>query len=118
MLNWSGLQQASHADAAVQALGYMLESGQPVRSGDWVQDFVLVPDAGNLLHPAHRIPDEMIAVRLQDGEQIQLSLRSLVWVRGRFRPTPGDPAGFQPLYRIDHARAQLADKSDISRYFR
>src|SRR6266481_5082027 len=41
--------------AEVQALGYMAD-------GDQSGDFVLPPDAGNLLHPAHRLGDQMISV--------------------------------------------------------
>ena len=72
LLNWFALRHGRFSsEAAVQALGYMVESDRSPQAGDWVRDFVLLPEAGNLLHPAHRIPDEMIAVRLREGEQIQ-----------------------------------------------
>jgi hypothetical protein len=119
LLNWFALRQGRlSSESSVQALGYMVESDRSPHSGDWVRDFVLLPEAGNLLHPAHRIPDEMIAVRLREGEKIQFSPRRLVWVWGTFRVSPGDPAGLQPLYDLDRARVQLADKSDIPKYFR
>lgn len=119
LLNWFDLRQGQFsATASVQALGYMLESDRSFKTGDWVKDFVLLPEAGNLLHQAHRIPDQMIAVRLHDGEQIQFAPRSLVWVWGTFRASPGDPAGLLPLYHLDQARAKRADKSEIPQYFR
>jgi hypothetical protein len=96
----------------------MVESDRSPRIGDLVRDFVLLSEAGNILHPAHRIADEMIGVRLREGEQIQFSPRRLVWVWGAFRVSLGDPAGLQPLYHLDQARAKLADKSDIPKYFR
>jgi hypothetical protein len=95
----------------------MVESDRSLHTGDWVIDFVLLPGAGNVLHPAHRIPDQMIAVRLREGEQVQFSPRSLVWVCGTFRESPVDQAGIQPLYHLDEARVKRADKSDIANYF-
>jgi len=119
LLNWFALPQGRiSTEAPAQALGYMLENDRPLHTGDWVRDFVLLPDAGNILHPAHRIPDQMIAIRLREGEQIQFSPRSLVWAWGIFRESPADPAGVQPLYHLDEARVKKADKSDIARYFR
>ena len=119
LLNWLALRHGQFPPAvSVQALGYMVESDRSLSTGEWVRDFVLLPEAGNVLHPAHRIPDQMIAVRLREGEQIQFSPRSLVCVWGTFRASPGDPAGLQRLYLIDQARAKRADKSEISTYFR
>ena len=119
LLNWFALRQGRlSAVSWVQALGYMVESDRSAHTGDLIRDFVLLPEAGNILHPAHRIPDEMIAVQLREGEQIQFSPRRLVWVWGKFRVSPGDPAGLQPLNHLDQARAQLGDKSEIAKYFR
>jgi hypothetical protein len=119
LLNWFALQQGRiSSEASAQALGYMVESDRARHTGEWVRDFVLLPDAGNLLHPAHRIPDQMIAIRLRESEQIQFSPRSLVWVWGMFRESPADPAGIQPLYHLDEARVKRADKADIAKYFR
>lgn len=119
LLNWLALRHGQCSPAAsVRALGYMLESDRSLHPGDRVRDFVLLPEAGNILHPAHRIPDQMIGVRLREGEEVQLSPRSLVWVWGTFRASPGDPAGLQPLCLIDQAQAKRADKSEISTYFK
>jgi hypothetical protein len=119
LLNWFALRHGHFsAGVSIQALGYMVECDRSPHAGEWIRDFVLLPEAGNLLHPAHRFPDEMIAVRLREGEQIQFSPRRLVWVWGALRASPGDPAGIQPLYHLDQARTQLADKSDIPKYFR
>jgi hypothetical protein len=119
LLNWFALRHGRFsAQASVLALGYMMESDRSRRTGDMVRDFALLPEAGNILHPAHRIPDEMIGVRLREGEQIHFSPRRLVWVWGTFRVSPGDPAGLQPLYHLDQARAKLAAKSDIPKYLR
>ncbi len=119
LLNWFALRQGRFsAGAPVQALGYMVENDRPLHTGDPVRDFVLLPESGNILHPAHRIPDQMIEVRLREGEQIQFSSRSMVWVWGTLRASPEDPNGLQPLYQLDEARAKHADKSEISTYFK
>src|SRR5437764_1288127 len=74
LLNWFDLRQGQFsATASVHALGYMLESDRSFKTGDWVKDFVLLPEAGHLLHQAHRIPDQMTAVRLHDGQRIPVN---------------------------------------------
>ena len=114
------LQEGSTAftGAQVQALGYMMEGERPLRTGDWVEEFFLLPDAGNLMHPAHRFGDQMIAVHLAAGGRIQFAPRSMVWVWGTLRALPGDPAGDRPLYDLDRARVSLAIKTDVQKYFR
>jgi len=118
LLNWFALRHSQFSAEFVQALGYMLETNRSTHTGDWVRDFILLPEAGNALHPARRIPDEMIAVRLREGEQIQFAPKSLVWVWGRFRASTNDPSGLQAVYHIEDAWVKRADKSEISEYFK
>ena len=103
--------------AEVEALGYMSDGDRPIVKGDRVGDFVLLPDAGNLLHPPHRLGDQMIAVHLCEGERIPFSPMRLVWVGWTLRVAPGDPAGPKPLYAIEQARSRNAEKADIPNYF-
>jgi hypothetical protein len=120
VLEWTALRRdhspAIAADsqafsgARIRALGYMTD-------GDRAGDFVLLRDAGNLLHPAHRLGDQMIAIRLQEGERMRFSPMELVWVAGILRVTPGDPAGPKPLYALVQARSQRAEKADLQKYF-
>jgi len=127
VLNWSSLlQDQAHSlntgtvipsGAQVQALGYMMDSDRSTSKDQWVQDFVLLPEAGNLLHPAHRIRDQMIAVHLEDGTRIQLAPRALVWVWGNFRPSAGLGPGSEALYVIERARTKRADRAELRRYF-
>lgn len=128
VLNWSTLlRDHPHAldagsslfnGASVQALGYMVESDRVNGEGEWVRDFVLLPEAGNLLHPAHRFGDQMITVHLASDARVRFSRRALVWVWGTFRATAGDPAGSKPLYAIERARVQPADRGEILKYFK
>ncbi len=103
--------------AAVQALGYMAEGDRPIAAGERVADFVLLPDRGNPLHPAHRFCDQMIAVRLREDDPARFSPMALVWVWGTLRISSGDPAGSRPLYALDHARLRAADSDEIRKYF-
>lgn len=104
--------------AAVRALGYMVDGEKPVHAGDLVQDFIVLPDAGNILDQADRFGDQMVSVRLRQSDHIPFSPRQLVWVCGTFRVSRGDPSGPTPLYYLDNARAEAADLADIGRYFR
>ena len=126
ILAWSDLERTKYAlktapvssGTRVRALGYMMEGNRPVRDGQLVQNFVLLADAGNLLHPAHRFGDEMIDVRLDAGNRVRFTERNLVWVWGTLRMLPGDPLGHEPLYVLENARTKPADKADIQKYFK
>jgi len=128
VLNWSQLlrnQSSDIRDATlglseieVQALGYMFDGDRPISKGEWVREFVLLPEAGTLMHPAHRIRDQVITVHLEDSKGVQFSPRLLIWVWGSFRASSEPAVRSRPLYRLEQARVKLADKADIPRYFR
>jgi hypothetical protein len=126
VLSWRDLLQTHHElssaaakldGVAVQALGYMVDGDKAIHAGDLVQDFVLLPDVGNLLDPADRFGDQMISVHLSGIDRVPLSPKQLVWVWGTFRASRGDSSGPMPLYHLEVARTQPADKADIGRYF-
>jgi hypothetical protein len=128
VLDWSALLRdhphaldagpSFSAGARIQALGYMFESDHAMSEGEWVRDFVLLPEAGNIFHPAHRFGDQMIAVHLTPGGKVRFSSRALVWVWGTLRASAGDAVGPTPLYTLERARVQTADRGDITRYFK
>jgi hypothetical protein len=127
VLSWRELLQTHHQmkseavkldRAAVQALGYMVDGDKAIHAGDLVQDFVLLPDVGNLLDPADRFGDQMISVHLRGKDRIPFSSKQLVWVWGTFRVSWGDSSVPTPLYHLESARTQPADRADIGRYFR
>ena len=128
VLNWSELLREPSSDARqatlglsdseVQALGYMFDGDRPISKGQWVREFVLLPEAGTLIHPAHRIRDQVITVHLEDSKGVQFSPRLLIWVWGSFRASSEPAVRSRPLYTLEHARVNLADKADIPRYFR
>jgi hypothetical protein len=118
LLNWSSLGRDHPRNRPVEVLGYMVDGDHPLREGELVHDFFLLAEAGNVLHPAHRFGDHMIAVHLGNDARVQFSPRSLVWVWGIIREVPGDPAGSTPLYSVEQAGARPADKSEIAKYFK
>jgi hypothetical protein len=126
LLAWYDLDRGSHSlkeggistGALLRALGYMMEGDQPVRDGQIVSRFVLLPDKGNAMHPAHRFGDEMIDVHLGPNDSIRFSGGSLVWVWGALRALPGDTGGPIPLYQLENARVEPADERGILRCFR
>lgn len=128
ILDWSALLQIEPrvsktgtmipVGADVQALGYMMDGDRSVGENQWVQDFVLLPEAGTLLHPAHRIRDQMIAVHLEDGARIQFSPRGLVWAWGNLKASAGLGRRSEALYMLERARAKPANKADIQTYFK
>jgi hypothetical protein len=126
ILAWPELERARHAlrtgaissGAMIRALGYMMDGDRAVRDGERVQGFILLPDVGNSAHPEQRFGDQMIEVRLETGNAVRFAERSLVWVWGTLRMLPGDPNGHEPLYILEHARTELANKADIQKYFK
>ena len=110
------LRMAAGTD--LQALGYMLDGERTISRGEWVREFILLPEAGNLMHPAHRIRDQMITIHLEGGQRIQFSPRALTWVWGSFGVSPEPSVRSKPLYTLERARAKLADRADIQRYFK
>ena len=127
VLSWRELLQTHHElslatakvdGAAVQALGYMVDGDKAIHPGDLVQDFILLPDAGNLLDPADRFGDQMVSVHLRESDRMPFSPRQLVWAWGRFRVSRGDSSGPTPLYHLENARTQPADRTDIGQYFK
>jgi hypothetical protein len=127
ILNWIELERRRHSlqqgtaaftGARIQALGYMMERDQPIPTGKSIREFVLLPDAGNFLHPLHRFGDQMIAVHLTIGHEVEFVPKGLVWAKGILRASSGDPAGSSPLYDLDEATVILASKEDIMHYFR
>jgi hypothetical protein len=106
------------AGARVMALGYMMDDNRRVRNREPVRSFLLLPEAGNLLHPAHRIGDQMIEAHLASGHEEPFAARHLVQVSGILRLRPGRPAAEQALYVLDEADVRLIERADIGKYYK
>src|SRR5436190_13268583 len=102
----------------VVGLGYMMENHRRVRSGELVSSFDLVPEAGNLLHPAHTFGDQMIEVQLSPGHEMPFASRRLVRVSGILRQRPGDPAADRALYILEESEVRLLERAEIRTYYK
>jgi hypothetical protein len=103
--------------ALVRILGYMIDIDAPVRDDTPVSEFGLITEAGTLLHPPHRIPEEMVDVRLKPGAEIGFEQRRLVWAEGILERNVSFGRKGQPAYVLWKAVAKRAERSDIPRYF-
>jgi hypothetical protein len=126
LLSWRELERSRNAlrqggvsnGTPVRVLGYMVEDARPAHTGELVSYFVLLPNPGNALHPAHRFGDQMIAVRLPEGANARYENAHLVWASGKVRILAGDPNGNNPLYLIVDAVVEPAAQADIAIHFR
>ncbi len=117
VIGWSGLA-GGLGDRRIRMLGYMMDNEPAIPDGKLVSNFVLVPEAGALLHPAHRIPDEMIDIRLRSGGAIRFQSRQLVWAEGLLNSCYVSDRSSEPLYCLTDAAVEGAEPGDITRYFR
>jgi hypothetical protein len=124
-------QTRSQPERRVRMLGYMMDSygmdgRTPSPDGAPVRMFVLMPEAGHILHPAHRIPDQMVEV--WPASPVPFRFRSLVWSTGSLERIRGPrgwhderPQGRQkesPLYTMANADVLPAVDSDITLWFK
>jgi hypothetical protein len=105
------------ANSPVRMLGYMMDWYRPVREGTPVSMFILMPEAGHLLHPAHRIPSQMVEIRLASGHSIPYRDRRLIWVTGLLENTGGTVNGEHAVYAMTGASTAFAEDRDIARWF-
>src|ERR1019366_10386381 len=90
----------------VRMLGYMMDGNQPARDGTPVDLFVLMPEAGHWLHPAHRFPSQMVEIRPM--RTLPFQYRRLVWVSGVLSRMPGRPDPDKASYVIQDAAVEPA----------
>ena len=78
-VGWPELE-ADGAQGRIRMIGYMMDGYQPSSDGTPVDMFILLPEAGQFLHPAHRIPNQMVEVRPRHA--VPFRRRELVWAVG------------------------------------
>jgi hypothetical protein len=114
-VGWPDLEQPHDAPGRVRMIGYMMDGYQPSRDGVTVDMFVLLPDAGQFLHPAHRIPNQMVDVH--PSHPVVFRYRDLVWVSGTLTRTIGSPEAERAGYALTAAEVNPATERDIGRWF-
>lgn len=94
----------------------MMDVYRPVPDGAKAGMFILMPEAGHFLHPAHRIPEEMVEV--SPVRPLPFQYRRLVWVWGLLgRVTREAESGAArretALFAMSDAEVRPADNTDI-----
>jgi hypothetical protein len=121
LIGWPELEAAGsarqwHARPRARMLGYMMDGYTPSRDGEPVKMFILLPEAGQVLHAAHRIPDQMVEIWLR--HPAPFAFRRLVWVSGMLDRAPPRRDFDEALYTIKDASVESASDRDITRWFR
>ena len=100
----------------VRMIGYMMDGYQPSRDGAAVDMFILLPEAGQFLHPAHRIPNQMVEIR--PSHPVVFHYRELVWATGILNRTMNSHRGDMAAYAMVAAEVNPATERDIGKWFR
>lgn len=105
----------------VRMLGYMMDGymnrvRNPSPDNTPVKMFVLLPEAGQILHAAHRIPDQM--VEIWPTSPVAFKYRSLVWATGTLARISGRQDADRALYAMTGAEVKPAVQSDITLWFK
>jgi hypothetical protein len=99
----------------VRMIGYMMDGYKASRDGDQVNMFILLPEAGQFLHPAHRIPNQMVEVR--SLHPVAFRFRELVWASGTLNRTTARRGDEKAAYAMSDADVMPASERDISKWF-
>jgi hypothetical protein len=114
-IGWPDLARQHEGAGRVRMIGYMTEGYQPSRDGATVELFVLLPEAGQFLHPAHRIPNQMVEVHA--SHPVLFHRRDLVWASGILSRTIGSSGEEKAAYEMVAAEVNPATERDIGKWF-
>jgi hypothetical protein len=98
-------------------LGYMMDGYKPAPDGTPVETFMLMPDAGHLLHPAHREPEDMVEVWMPLDSPVRYSDRRLIWVSGMLRRKEAKPREGVAAFTLSDAEVRFAAERQIRDWF-
>ena len=113
-IGWPELE-AQRAQGRVRMPGYMAEGYRPSAEGTKVDMFILLPEAGHFLRPAHRIPNQMVEIRTE--WPVDFKDRQLVRVSGKLDRTFGKPGAEMAAWAIVQADVRPARQQDILKWF-
>jgi len=116
LVGWPDLKGLRESPARVRMLGYMLDDLRRPHEGNRADIFILLPEAGQFLHPAHRIPDQSVVV--WPTYPVVFRYRQLVWVTGVLSRALRSPGDDLPAWAMTFADMSPADERDIGRWFR
>jgi hypothetical protein len=113
-VGWPRLE-GDGAQGRVRMIGYMMDGYRSYPGGINVDMFVLLPEAGQFLHPAHRIPNQMVEV--WPHRPVLFRNRQLVWAVGRLNRTMGKAGEEKAAWAMGDAEVQPAEPRDIPKWF-
>ncbi len=99
----------------VRMIGYMMEGYRSRPGSANVDMFVLLPEAGQFLHAAHRIPNQMVEV--WPRRPVLFRDRQLVWAVGRLNRTMRNAGEEKAAWAMGEAEVQPAEPRDIRKWF-
>ena len=88
------------SSASVRVPGYMLSFVEKPNRDGKVNEFLLVPDVGNWLHPPHLDPGEVVLVRTKNGANARLLDRRPIWVEGKLSPAPVNRGSIEGAFEL------------------
>jgi hypothetical protein len=122
-VGWSDLEGQpveSLPEGKVRMIGYMMDGYEPSKDGTLASMFILLPEAGQFLHPAHRIPNQMVEIRPR--LPIPFHGRELVWAMGTLNRTlhgtSGSSGGEKAAWAMGDAKVDPAEQRNIGKWFR
>jgi hypothetical protein len=114
-VGWPDLEGQREGTGRIRMIGYMMDGYQPSREGATVDMFVLLPEAGQFLHPAHRIPNQMVEVH--PSHPVVFHYRDLVWAAGILNRTMSNHRDDKAAYAMIAAEVAPASARDIGKWF-
>ncbi len=115
-VGWPDLVRQSEGTGRIRMIGYMMDGYQPSRNGATVDMFVLLPEAGQFLHPPHRIPNQMVEVH--PSHPVVFHYRDLVWATGILNRTMSNHGDGKAAYAMVAAEVTPATERDVVGWFR
>ena len=114
-LGWPDLSGRGEVSVRVRMIGYMMDEGPGPRDGTSVNSFILLPEAGQFLHPAHRVPNQSVVIWAT--KPVVFRYRQLVWASGRLNRTIRRSEEAEPAYALVSADVMPAAEQDIRKWF-
>jgi hypothetical protein len=114
-VGWPDLARQNEGTGRIRMIGYMMDGYQPFREGATVDMFVLLPEAGQFLHPAHRIPNQMVEVH--PSHPVVFHNRDLVWATGILNRTMSNHGSDKAAYAMIAAEVTPATERDVVKWF-
>ena len=118
-LGWPALEgdgsQARFHEGRVRMIGYIIDGYRSHPGGANVDMFILLPEAGQFLHPAHLIPNQMVEV--WPRRPVLFRNRQLVRAVGRLNRTMGKAGEETAAWAMGDAEVQPAEPSDMRKWF-